>query len=338
MRSGRSLQFRGCLLALVSLVACGGPASAPSAPTPAPQTGSGMSQAAKTYLDQLLGIMQGNSINRSSIDWTSFQQMVYQAAGNAQSIADTDSAISTALGLLGDHHSFFIKNGGAYIYNPNPLPPCTDPVVATPQVPAAVGYVRIEAFSSSSQSEWVDFAASIQNWIRASDSAAVQGWIVDLRGNSGGNMWAMIAGVGPILGEGTAGAFIDSNSQVTLWAYADGASLLGGAARVQVPTPYQLRRRDPRVAVLTDCRVASSGEAAAISFVGRPNTRFFGTPTRGLSTANAGYLLSDGAMLVLTDGFMADRNLTKYGRPVTPDEIIGSPDQVTQRAIDWLTK
>jgi hypothetical protein len=90
--------------------------------------------------------------------------------------------------------------------------------------------------------------------------------------------------------------------------------------------------------VLIDCRVASSGEATAISFMGRPNTRFFGTPTRGLSTTTAGFLLSDGATLALTTGFMADRNLVKYGRPVMPDEVIIGSDQVTQGAIEWLTK
>jgi hypothetical protein len=94
----------------------------------------------------------------------------------------------------------------------------------------------------------------------------------------------------------------------------------------------------PRVGVLIDCRVASSGEATAISFVGRPDTRFFGTPTRGLSTSNRGFALSDGATLVLTTSFMADRNLVKYGRPVMPDEIIGSPDEGTRRAIEWLTR
>jgi len=32
------------------------------------------------------------------------------------------------------------------------------------------------------------------------------GWIVDLRGNGGGNMWPMLAGVGPVLGEGVVGS------------------------------------------------------------------------------------------------------------------------------------
>jgi carboxyl-terminal processing protease len=49
-----------------------------------------------------------------------------------------------------------------------------------------------------------------------------------------------------------------------------------------VKAPYKLVVPSPRVAVLTDTGVASSGEA--IAFRGRPNTRSFGTPTCGLST------------------------------------------------------
>lgn len=263
MRQGRSIWFSVCLLAVVSLVACGGSGSAPAAPMPTPQPGSGMSQVAKSYLDQLLGFMQANSIKRQSIDWTSFRQTVYQAAGNAQTIADTYGAISSALGLLGDYHSFFIKSDGSYINNPNPLPPCGDPVVPTPQVPPSVGYARIEAMSTSSQAEKASYAVSVQNWIRASDSATIQGWIVDLRGNGGGTMYAMIAGVGPILGEGTAGAFIEPNGKIIPWAYANGVSLYDGGAMVEVPNPYELRRRDSRVAVLIDCRVASSPSRAS---------------------------------------------------------------------------
>ena len=50
-----------------------------------------------------------------------------------------------------------------------------------------------------------DYAKTLQDSIRARDRVGLIGWIVDLRGNSGGNMWPMLAGVGPVLGEGVAG-------------------------------------------------------------------------------------------------------------------------------------
>ncbi|MGV9658891.1 S41 family peptidase [Streptomyces koyangensis] len=56
----------------------------------------------------------------------------------------------------------------------------------------------------------------------------------------------------------------------------------------------------PPVAVLTGPRTASAGEAVAIAFRERPDTRTFGDPTSGVPTANAPYPLSDGALVVLT--------------------------------------
>src|SRR4051812_15802719 len=48
----------------------------------------------------------------------------------------------------------------------------------------------------------------IQQQIKELETHAPCGWIVDIRGNRGGSMWPMLAGVGPILGEGLVGEFI----------------------------------------------------------------------------------------------------------------------------------
>ncbi len=45
------------------------------------------------------------------------------------------------------------------------------------------------------------FATKLQAIVGELASKGPCGWIVDLRGNGGGNMWPMLAGVGPILGE-----------------------------------------------------------------------------------------------------------------------------------------
>jgi C-terminal processing protease CtpA/Prc len=99
-----------------------------------------------------------------------------------------------------------------------------------------------------------------------------------------------------------------------------------------VPGPYRLRRERPRVAVLVDNGVASSGEATFIAFRQRADTRSFGVATCGLSTANSGFSMSDGALLNLTVSVMADRTKTRYGDQVAPDEIIADAAQVVARA------
>jgi len=90
------------------------------------------------------------------------------------------------------------------------------------------------------------------------------------------------------------------------------------------------------VAVLFDNLTASAGEATAVSFLGRPNTRSFGAATCGLSSGNRGYGLVGGATLALTVAVDADRLMRKYGGQIVPDESIADPNQVVTRAIEWL--
>jgi hypothetical protein len=85
-----------------------------------------------------------------------------------------------------------------------------------------------------------------------------------------------------------------------------------------------------------DGRTISSGEAIVIAFRGRSLTRSFGTQSCGLSTSNDTHTLSDGATLILTEAYMADRAKNRFGMPVVPDEVVGDPAQAVQHAVDWL--
>jgi C-terminal processing protease CtpA/Prc len=205
-------------------------------------------------------------------------------------------------------------------------------------VPPDVGYVRIAAFSSAAPGADRAFADGIQDQIRGADRANLSGWIVDVRGNGGGNMWPMVAGVAPVLGEGIAGYFMPPVGSPTDWSVRGSAALNGSSEIVRTSSPYTLLMPGlPRVAVLTDNLVASSGEAVVVSFRARPNTRSFGSMTCGVSTANSGFRLSDGSTLQLTVALMADRTRTAYGVQIVPDETVdGIGDAVVQRAIAWL--
>jgi carboxyl-terminal processing protease len=90
------------------------------------------------------------------------------------------------------------------------------------------------------------------------------------------------------------------------------------------------------VAVLTDIGVASSGEAIAIAFRARPNTRSFGTSTCGLSTAVAQFPLNRGGRIAVMTRVMADRTMMKYGGVVEPDELVSDPAEAVPRALAWL--
>ena len=311
-------------------VACGGSPS--TAPSPAP--GAQASAVVIKYLNDLVDIMQANSVNRLVIEWTSFRSQVLSAAGSAQAIADASPAITVALGLLNDHHSFYQRATGGGISNPRFPSGCAVPAVADATVPADIGYLRIGAFSGNAAAE-VALATDLHSRIAAQDRDGLAGWIVDLRGNGGGDMWPMLAGAGPILGEGTAGYFI-APAYTTAWGYNGTASVDGTFLAVQLEKPYRLIAQNPRVAVLTNEAVASSGEAIVVAFRGRPNARSFGARTCGVPTANRAFVLSDGSSLFLTTAVDADRNRVTYDSAIPPDETSTDPDATVARAIAWI--
>jgi C-terminal processing protease CtpA/Prc len=206
--------------------------------------------------------------------------------------------------------------------------------------------VVIPLFSSPNRKDLDDFATTIQNVIA---QLAVQhpcGWIVDLRGNGGGNIWAMMAGVGPILGEGEPGAVLHGDGSKETWFYDKGRAGLRNDpqdpdyART-AGTPVILSGTPP-VAVLVDRETGSSGEGIAIAFRHRPDTRFFGESTFGAATSTFPYTLSDGAQIYLVTGVMLDRNGNEYPDGVTPDQeilseaTISTSDPVIHAASDWL--
>ncbi|MCQ3930772.1 MAG: hypothetical protein DPW16_09970 [Chloroflexi bacterium] len=205
----------------------------------------------------------------------------------------------------------------------------------------SVGYTAW--FELIGQNHYELFPNDAKHAIRNANEPPVCGWIVDLRQNSGGNSWPMLVGVGPILGEGEVGGFVDNKGNMTTWVYAEGQALLNG-----IPIENTFYPLDPMpnlpVAVLTSSFTGSAGEMVLVAFVGRPNTRRFGEPSAGLTTGNNGIELSDGAFLNLAQVFMMDRNGNIYDGPIDPDELVAidwanygtESDPVIQAALTWL--
>ncbi|RPD43976.1 peptidase S41 [Hymenobacter sediminis] len=175
--------------------------------------------------------------------------------------------------------------------------------------------------------------ANLQAQIKEQDTPSLKGWLVDLRGN----MWPMLVGVGPIVGEDTLGYSFDANNAKIAWRYEKGKALADGDVEAETATHYTLKSTNPIVAVLTDTLTASSGEAVAVAFKARKHTRSFGTGTCGVSTGRSRFTLSDGSVILLTSNVLADCRLKRYGYSLAPDEPC-KPAEVVMRAIAGLGK
>ena len=116
--------------ALALTAGCGGEGRQPTAPEVAGQDPA-------LHLAEILGIMERESINRLTIDWSSFRRTVLAEAASAQTISDAYPAIRTALRLLGDGHSSYRSATRNVIFVPTRT--CTSSGAPTPQVPPSIG-------------------------------------------------------------------------------------------------------------------------------------------------------------------------------------------------------
>ncbi|WP_315784847.1 S41 family peptidase [Fischerella sp. JS2] len=301
-----------------------------------------MSPEALKYLNEVLGIIQAHSINRESVNWELLQTNALHEAKAAQATSDTYDAIRHLLSQIGNKHSFFLT--------PTQAKELENETVSHNREPEGkllekkIGFILLPEFGCINQQQSNQYASLLQDIIRRIDAEEPCGWIVDLRLNHGGNMWPMLAGIGPVLGEGQVGAFVTPEGQKNYWIYKNGQAKMDNKVYAQVEGfPYILSNPNVPVAVLTSQLTVSSGEAIAIAFRGRRNTRSFGENTGGLSTANEDFLLNDGAMLFLTISTYADRFGQLYGDIVVPDQLVtnqsdSEQDDVLYAAVDWLLK
>lgn len=152
----------------------------------------------------------------------------------------------------------------------------------------------------------------------------------------------MLAGIGPLLGNGVCGYFVSANEKIPI-SYSDGVALQGKNIRCRTSIKgYQTKSDKKSIIILTGRKTVSSGEIVALAFKGKEQVYFYGEPTAGYTTANATYTLSDNSMLVLTVCMEADRTGRICEGKIMPDEMINGEtasnthDPARSAAVMWL--
>jgi C-terminal processing protease CtpA/Prc len=205
-----------------------------------------------------------------------------------------------------------------------------------------IGYLELPGVSGGPKA--ANYDDTLNELLDEIDDGTLRGCIVDLRRNTGGTLWPMLAGMGPLAGAGKLGAFVSAHGGAD-WSYDPelGAATSETYELARVANPHPLHDDLP-VAVLTGPLTAQAGEAIVVAFAGRARTRRFGEGTSGLTTSNTQIPLADGALLVLTVTVHADRAGTRYDDVILPDEKVaidwtrfGAPDDpVIAAACRWL--
>lgn len=274
-------------------------------------------------MESALGIVRNHALNADAIDWAVVPQKMREEARGARTPEDVYPAIRKLLAMLGDHHSFLIDARTAQQWERTATPK-TAPVVKL--LPDGIGYVSMPGLTGRGDGQAKQFTRLIDGEIRAIVASATAGWIVDLRDDTGGNMWPMLAALKSMLGDGSVGGFRGRDGQLQKWAIE--------------PGDKSINLTGSKVAVLLGPKTSSSGEAVAVAFHGRPLTRSFGQPTDGRSTANGSFKLPDGSQILLTTAVDVDRNGVAFGGVMQPDEptppAADGRDPAIEAAAAWL--
>jgi carboxyl-terminal processing protease len=367
----------------IRLIACSmlllSPAVSLAGKKPAPQpqiSPTKITPDAAAFLDNALDTMRQHALHGQNVDWTAVRTEAFKRAGGAFNPIDTYPAIYWALVQLGDPGAHLRLPPGLYpdqiallqqaerdAVNNAPAAAREQTSIPTPftsrRLPEGhivtvqgrnFGYVVLPRCSAKDNDGQLLYAADVRRILTDLTAQSPKGWIVDLRGNTGGNMWPMLAGIGPILGDGSVGSFVANDGNVS-WFYQDGKTGTrnpAGLETVSLTLQEEPALQTPSVApvaVLVDNSTASSAEAITIAFHGRPASRSFGSRTAGKSTAVQPFKLDDGAELYLTTAIDADRSGKAYPDGFSPDQLISfnggsmpqeSNDQVLQAAQTWL--
>ncbi|HEY5367610.1 MAG TPA: S41 family peptidase [Hanamia sp.] len=238
----------------------------------------------------------------------------------------------------GDKHSFFLTQAqmkSIMKTNPEPMEP------EGKYLGDGIGLIKVPHYAPFASPDLTqsDFANDIRFQIKRIDTQnEINSWIVDLRGNTGGDMWPILGGLNALIKDGIVGYFVNTKKHNEFaWESNNGEIAF---THVSINT-YKVKRLPLKIAILIDSKTASTGEMTAISFIGLPNVKVFGQPSAGFVTANASTNLSDGTVLSLAGLNVADRTHKIYSDKIIPDVIVdtrtnSNVDETLDLAKKWI--
>ena len=203
---------------------------------------------AQRELDSAFAIVRRGSLWRDTVTWSRVEPEIRAIAAGSETVANTYPAIRALLARLGDHHSFLLKPQGASAFrsggaqNPRPLVR-----VQT----EGVGYISVPAYSGADKAAAEAYVRTVHDSLAHAVTAGAGAcrWILDLRANGGGNMWPMLGGLRPFVGEAGLGSFVSAAGSGPLWHARDVVDLTPSATLAPLESAS--------VAVLTGPRTAS---------------------------------------------------------------------------------
>jgi len=316
--------------------------------TTAPQTTTTAPIDYVAYVEDALAFLQKYHFRTDEIDWTSVRDHMLRIVEARPTADGAYTAIEQAIYSADKHPALvhpdtrFLRPDAAAAWNARGTEKGDPPTGE--RLPGDIGYLHLPGATVRSD-QYETYASTLRGLIEQLDAdTPVCGWIVDLRDHTMGDTGLDLTGLGSLVGTDVYLRGVGNDETVAM-SYHDGHVLYDGQPVRGVydlgDNPYEPHDPTAPVAVLTSVNTAGSGEAVLVSFLGRPDTRTFGTPTARTPTAPKLLTMPDGAMLWVTAYRDQDRLGRTYDAAIHPDELVletpgSGTDATLTAATDWL--
>lgn len=278
---------------------------------------------AERYGKDALATIGKNGIYSGSDEWKSTYEECLKMIENAKSYEDTYPAIKKALSVCGGKHSMLMTKSESQSTSDS-----YDEVLPTVSLNGDIAVIKLPDFLGTAEAGR-KYAKVAEDFIHENRDK-INGVVLDLRGNTGGDMGPMATAVSSLLPDGELMYYHYRSYDVPV-TLKDGVISNAGTGGKSL---YPDEKLEVPVAILTDDMTASSGEALTLCFRGLENVKTFGAPTAGYTSVNMLYSLYDGAQMYLTVAFDKARTGEIFKETsIEPDVATDSP---LKAALEWL--
>ena len=278
---------------------------------------------AETYGKNALSTIDKNGIFAGNDEWKSTYNECLKMIENAKSYDDTYDAIRKALSVGGGKHSMLMTKSESQDTTES-----YDEVLPTVSLDGDIAIIKLPDFLGTAEAGQ-KYAKVAEDFIHENRDK-IKGVVLDLRGNTGGDMGPMATAVSSLLPDGELVYYHYRSYDVPVTLKNGVVSNAGTGGKSLYPD----EKLNVPVAILTDDMTASSGEALTLCFRGLENTRTFGAPTAGYTSVNMLYNMYDGAQMYLTVAFDKARTGEIFKETsIEPDVATDSP---LEAALEWL--
>lgn len=278
---------------------------------------------AERYGKDALATIGKNGIYSGSDEWKSTYEECLKMIENAESYEDTYPAIKKALSVCGGKHSMLMTKSESQSTSDS-----YDEVLPTVSLNGDIAVIKLPDFLGTAEAGR-KYAKVVEDFIHENRDK-IKGVVLDLRGNTGGDMGPMATAVSSLLPDGELMYYHYRSYDVPV-TLKDGVISNAGTGGKSL---YPDEKLKVPVAILTDGMTASSGEALTLCFRGLENVKTFGAPTAGYTSVNMLYSLYDGAQLYLTVAFDKARTGEIFKETsIEPDVATDFP---LEAALEWL--